>query len=299
MLKSFESQLDAFMSHIKVERNLSLNTLDSYGHDLMKLVNYGKEIGRDHFGELTPLDLVGFLKVMHKRKLSIRSQARMLSALRTCYRFLIQERICAEDPTRDLEMPKAGRPLPVFLTIEEVDALLAQPNTDTSRGIRDRAMLELLYATGLRVSELIWLKIEDLDRNLGVVRVMGKRRKQRLVPIGQLALDVISEYIENAREALLKGKRSSQLFVTSLGGGMTRQAFWKNMKRYTISAGIGKSISPHKLRHSFATHLLEGGADLRSIQAMLGHADISTTEIYTHINVVKLKRVYDKFHPRA
>ena len=196
-------------------------------------------------------------------------------------------------------MPKVPRKLPEFLSVEEVDDLLAQPRLDHPRGLRDKAMLETLYATGLRVSELVGLALDALDQRLGVVRAFGKRRKERLVPLGDQALDAIQAYLESSRPALLKGRRSDRLFVTSRGGPMTRQGFWKLLKRYAVAAGIRRAISPHKLRHSFATHLLERGADLRSVQAMLGHVDISTTEIYTHVNAARLRKVYDKFHPRA
>lgn len=295
----FEDQLDLFMNHLKVERNLSRNTLDAYAGDLGKLVDFAGQKGRKGFSDVTPMDLVGFLKKLHRQGLSVRSQARLLSALRTCYRFLVSEGICKGDPTHEIEMPKMTRKLPEFLSIEEVDDLLSQPPVDIPRGLRDRAMLETLYATGLRVSELVQLRLENIDRRLGCVRALGKRRKERLVPLGDQALDAIGRYLEEAREKLLSGRRSAFLFVTSRGRGMTRQAFWKNLKRYAAAAGISKNISPHKLRHSFATHLLERGADLRSVQAMLGHADIATTEIYTHVNATRLRKVYDRFHPRA
>ncbi len=295
----FEEQLDSFMNHLKAERNLSRNTLEAYAGDLGKLLDFAGKKGRNGFAEVTPMDLVGFLKKLHRQGLSVRSQARLLSALRTCYRFLVSEGVCQDDPTHEIEMPKMTRKLPEFLSIEEVDDLLSQPPLDTPRGLRDRAMLETLYATGLRVSELVQLRMENVDRRLGCVRALGKRRKERMVPLGDQALEAINRYLEEAREKLLSGRRSAFLFVTSRGKGMTRQGFWKNLKRYAAAAGISKNISPHKLRHSFATHLLERGADLRSVQAMLGHADIATTEIYTHVNATRLRKVYDRFHPRA
>jgi integrase/recombinase XerD len=295
----FEEQLDGFMNHLKVERNLSRNTLEAYASDIGKLLDFAGRKGRRSFGEVTPMDLVGFLKKLHRQGLSVRSQARLLSALRTCYRFLVSEGICKDDPTHEIEMPKMSRKLPEFLSIEEVDDLLSQPPVDTPRGLRDRAMLETLYATGLRVSELVQLRMENIDRRLGCVSALGKRRKERMVPLGDQALEAINLYLQAAREKLLSNRRSAFLFVTTRGKEMTRQAFWKNLKRYAAAAGISKNISPHKLRHSFATHLLERGADLRSVQAMLGHADIATTEIYTHVNATRLRRVYDRFHPRA
>jgi integrase/recombinase XerD len=295
----FEEQLDSFMSHLKVERNLSLNTLEAYAGDINKLLDFARRKGRKGFDQVTPMDLVGFLKKLHRKGLSVRSQARLLSALRTCYRFLVSEGVCKDDPTSEIEMPKTTRKLPEFLSIEEVDDLLAQPPDDTPLGLRDRAMLETIYATGLRVSELVQLRLDNVDFRLGCVRALGKRRKERLVPLGDQALGAINAYLEDGRGELLSGRRCDHLFVTSRGKCMTRQAFWKNLKRYAVAAGIAKNISPHKLRHSFATHLLERGADLRSVQAMLGHADIATTEIYTHVNATRLRKVYDRFHPRA
>jgi integrase/recombinase XerD len=295
----FEEQLDSFMNHLKVERNLSRNTLESYAGDIGKLLNFARRKGRKGFSEVTPMDLVGFLKKLHRKGLSVRSQARLLSALRTCYRFLVSEGICKDDPTLEIEMPKTTRKLPEFLSIEEVDDLLSQPPDDTPLGLRDRAMLETIYATGLRVSELVQLRLDNVDFRLGCVRALGKRRKERLVPLGDQALGAINASLEDGRGQLLSGRRCDYLFVTSRGKCMTRQAFWKNLKRYATAAGIAKNISPHKLRHSFATHLLERGADLRSVQAMLGHADIATTEIYTHVNATRLRKVYDRFHPRA
>ncbi len=295
----FDSQLDIYLNHLKVERNLSKHTLDAYQSDLRKLIQFATRKGLQHFGEVGQLDLVAFLKEQHEQGLSVRSQARLISAMRTCYRFLVGENICGQDPTADIEIPTAGRKLPEFLSVEEVEALLAQPETTSPRGLRDRAMLEVLYASGLRVSELVQLTLEELDLRLGVLRAFGKRRKERLVPLGDQSLIAVREYLEKGREKLLTGRRSEYLFVTARGSSMTRQAFWKNLKRYAASANIERNISPHKLRHSFATHLLERGADLRSVQAMLGHADISTTEIYTHVNSTMLRKVYNRYHPRA
>jgi integrase/recombinase XerD len=295
----FDNQLDLFMSHLKVERNLSVNTLEAYRSDLGKVVAFAEKNKVRTFDKVTPLLLIKFLKQAHKKGLAVRSQARLISALRTCYRFLVSEGACKSDPTSEIELPKAGRKLPEFLSVEEIEDLIAQPRLDNPRGLRDRAMLEVIYATGLRVSELVKLKVEGLDLHLGVVRAFGKRRKERLVPLGDQALEAVKAYLEQGREKMLSGRRSPFLFVTARGSAMTRQAFWKNLKRYAHLAGIPREISPHQLRHSFATHLLERGADLRSVQAMLGHADISTTEIYTHVNAERLRKVYDRFHPRA
>lgn len=295
----FDAELDLYLNHLAVERNVSPNTLEAYRSDLEKLIEFSAHAGRKGFAEVTSLDLVEFLKSLHKKGLGVRSQARLLSTIRSCYRFLTEEGQCTTDPTRDVEMPKMPQRLPEFLSINEVDDLLAQPRCDNPRSIRDAAMLETIYATGLRVSELVGLTVDALDRRMGVVRAFGKRRKERLVPLGDQAQAAIERYLENAREKLLAGRRADHLFVTARGTGMTRQSFWQILKRYAIAAGIRRAISPHKLRHSFATHLLERGADLRSVQAMLGHADVATTEIYTHITTQRLRQVYDRFHPRA
>lgn len=295
---SFEHEIDLYLSHLRVERNLSPNTLEAYARDLQKLAAFGARTGKAGFADITPLDLNAFLLSLGRR-ISVRSQARLLSAVRTCYRFLIEEGLQKSDPTAEIDMPKIPRRLPEFLSVQEVDDLLARPPRDNPRGLRDAAMLEVLYATGIRVSELVSLRLEAVDRRMGIVRVFGKGRKERLVPLGEQALATLQAYQEQAREKLLRGRRSPVLFVTGHGGPMTRQGFWKNLKRYARAAGIRRNISPHKLRHSFATHLIERGADLRSVQALLGHADISTTEIYTHVNAERLRAVYDKFHPRA
>jgi integrase/recombinase XerD len=295
---SFEHEIDLYLSHLRVERNLSRNTLEAYARDLRTLARYGERAGKSSLGELTALDLNRFLLSLGRR-ISVRSQARLLSAVRTCYRFLVGEHVLQSDPTAEIDMPKIPRKLPEFLSVQEVDDLLARPPRDDPRGLRDAAMLEVLYATGIRVSELVSLRLDSVDHRMGIVRVFGKGRKERLVPLGEQALSVLEQYLQAARERLLRGRRSESLFVTARGRPMSRQGFWKNLKRYARAAGIQRNISPHKLRHSFATHLIERGADLRSVQALLGHADISTTEIYTHVNAERLRAVYDKFHPRA
>jgi len=295
---SFEHEIDLYLSHLRVERNLSRNTLEAYARDLQTLARYGEREGKSSLGELTALDLNRFLLSLGRR-ISVRSQARLLSAVRTCYRFLVGEQVLQSDPTAEIDMPKIPRKLPEFLSVQEVDDLLARPPRDDPRGLRDAAMLEVLYATGIRVSELVSLRLDSVDHRMGIVRVFGKGRKERLVPLGEQALSVLQQYSQTARVRLLRERRSEALFVTARGRPMSRQGFWKNLKRYARAAGIQRNISPHKLRHSFATHLIERGADLRSVQALLGHADISTTEIYTHVNAERLRAVYDKFHPRA
>lgn len=295
----FDSDIDLLLAHLRVERNLSPHTLQAYARDLGQVAGFCRQRGRAGFAAVQPLDLVEFLKQLNSRGLSVRSQARLLSALRTCYRFLLGEGRCQRDPTREIDSPRVGRKLPEFLSIAEVDALLAACGGTAPRQVRDRAMLEVLYATGLRVSELVNLKLEMLDLRRGLVRPFGKRRKERLVPLGEQSLAALHDYLERGRPALLGRRASEFVFVSTRGRPLTRQGFWKNLKRLALQAGIRQSVSPHQLRHSFATHLLERGADLRSVQAMLGHADISTTEIYTHVNAERLRQVINRFHPRS
>ena len=244
--------------------------------------------------------MLDFLVHLNERKLSARSQARRLVALRQLFKFFKGERIIAVDPTEDVDLPRFGRKLPEYLSIEEVDRLLAAPDRRTPRGGRDAAMIETLYATGLRVSELVKLRLRDLNFDAGYLRAMGKGRKERLVPVGEAAMDAVrAVHRDDPRRSSRAGAPLDTLFLTHHGRAMTRQGFWKLLGRYATAAGIRKRISPHKLRHSFATHLVERGADLRAVQAMLGHADIGTTEIYTHVSRRHLRSVYDRFHPRA
>ena len=249
--------------------------------------------------QITLAHLERHLAQLDRRGLSKRSQARHLSTLRSFHRFLVAEKFTSKDPTEDLERPKVVPRLPVFLTLGEVEALLAAPDASRIHGMRDLAMLSLLYATGLRVSELIRLSVNDVNLQSGYLLATGKGRKQRLVPVGERAAKLLREYLERARPALLGRRVSASLFVGRGSRPMSRQGFWKLLKRYALKAGIRRAISPHKLRHSFATHLLEGGADLRSVQEMLGHADLSTTQIYTHVNRNRLRSIYDRYHPRS
>jgi len=294
-----QEQIDFFLNHLRAERNLSHNTLAAYHQDLEKLALFCRQTGKNGFDELSQLDVAEFLKQIARGGLGVRSQARLLSALRGCFRFLLSEQMVKSDPTRDIPLPRAGRKLPSFLTLQEVEALLAAPRGEGPLQLRDRAMLEVLYATGLRVSELVGMKLDWLDLDSGLVRAFGKRRKERLVPMGEPAKKALAEYLEKGRPALLKNRRSDYVFVTSRGRHISRQAFWKKIRHYALICGINRRISPHQLRHSFATHLLERGADLRSVQTLLGHSDIATTEIYTHINSARLRQVIDKFHPRT
>jgi integrase/recombinase XerD len=288
-----------FLDHLKVERELSPATVAAYGQDLATFGRFLARRGTSQVEEVRPRDVTEHLIELTNAKLSARSQARALVALRQLFRFLKAERLCELNPTEDIDLPRFGRRLPQFLTVAEVESLLAAPDRRTERGLRDAAMLETLYATGLRVSELLRLRLADLNFDAGYLVTLGKGRKERLVPLGELAIAGLQTYLEVARPAFTKGRATNTLFLSSRGRAMSRQGFWKLIGRYAVVAGIRKRISPHKLRHSFATHLLERGADLRAVQAMLGHTDIGTTEIYTHLSRTHLRGVYDRFHPRA
>ena len=293
-----DSSVREFLAYASVEKGLSANSIAAYRRDLTRLSEFltarDKEVsGADH------ADLRGFLDGLFEAGLSARSVARYLSSVRSLYRYLVVQGQVVEDPTANLDSPGQWKTLPKFLTLNEVDQLLAAPVPDTPLGSRDLAMLQLLYATGLRVSELVAVRLSDLDSKMGIVRTVGKGDKTRLVPVGRTALDAIESYVEQFRAAILKQAASEFLFVTSLGTSMSRQGFWKLLRKYGLVAGIDKRITPHVLRHSFATHLLERGADLRSLQLMLGHADISTTQIYTHVLRSRMRKIYDSYHPRG
>jgi integrase/recombinase XerD len=288
--------LDLFVTYLRAERNLSPKSVDAYATDvrawLADLDRRGVQLE-----SATRDDVLEHLATLAKHGLSARSRARHLAALRGFHKFLEDERLCAKNPTDDLDTPRAAKKLPIFLTLPEVEALLAAPDVKTATGVRDRAMLEVLYATGLRVSELLKLKVEDVNLIDGYLVAYGKGRKERVVPLGKTAIAHTQAWLA-ARPGLLKGKSSNVLFPSPRRAAFSRMGFWKLMRRYALKAGIAKPISPHKLRHSFATHLLERGADLRAVQAMLGHADLSTTQIYTHVNASRLKAIV-AFHPRA
>lgn len=298
-LRSVSALVDAYLSHLSVDRRLSSHTVESYGRDLQLLAKFAAA----HGAAVERLDRraleVGVRQLMAEGR-SPRSVARAVACFRGFYRFLVVAGRLSDSPAVDLRAPRAWTTLPKFLSMDEVDALLAAPDVSTPRGVRDRAMIEVLYATGLRVSELINLKPPDVNLESGYLTTTGKGRKQRLVPLGDEAVDWVSRYLRDARPALLKKRASSRLFVNARGGtGLTRVGFWKILKAHGQRAGLRVGIGPHMLRHSFATHLLERGADLRAIQMMLGHADLSTTQIYTHILDARLRAVYDKFHPRT
>ena len=293
----FRTFLPIYIDYLTVEKGLAKNSLASYENDLRK---FGVWLaGKDtELASVDRLQIVRYFQALRKAGISARSVARALAAIRGLFRFLVTEKHVKHDPTENLENPKLWSTLPKALQPNEVEALLAAPDRTTPQGLRDAAMLELLYATGLRVSELIRVKVEDVVLDHGFLRTIGKGSKERIVPFGDTARDVIVAFIERGRSAFNK-KNDPHLFLTSRGRPMTRQAFWMKVEKYARQAGIATHVSPHVLRHSFATHLLENGADLRSVQMMLGHADISTTQIYTHVSRARLQRMYEQFHPRA
>jgi integrase/recombinase XerD len=295
-----DAAVDGFLDHLKIEKRLAPNTLEAYGGDLKRFVDFCEARGLRAAGRVTAPDILAFLRArLDRDRAGVRTQARNLVTLRGLFRHLRSERLIDGDPTAEISLPRAGRKLPALLTAREVERLLAAPDPRSPRGLRDAAMLETLYATGLRVSELVRLRTASVNLEAGFVNTTGKGGKQRVVPIGDVARRRVAEYLAEARGRLLGRRASEALFVTLRGGAMTRQGFWVLLRRYAVAAGIPRAISPHQLRHSFATHLLEGGADLRAVQAMLGHADISTTEIYTHVERRRLREVVRKHHPRA
>ena len=295
MSDSSDALLERFLDALWLESGLSRNTLSAYRSDLEALTTWLKGPP----DKATRTQLQTYFAACVSRGTRARSSARMLSSLRRFYRYLLREGLIEDDPTALLESPKIGRPLPKSLTEEQVEKLLQAPDTNTALGLRDRAMLETLYATGLRVSELVGLNMQQANLQSGVVRVVGKGDKERLVPLGEEAIQWLQRYLSRARGELLHTYSSDALFPTARGSAMTRQAFWHNLKRYTLIAGIDTHLSPHTLRHAFATHLLNHGADLRVVQMLLGHVDLSTTQIYTHVARERLKQLHAQHHPRG
>lgn len=298
-MTSLDILLDRYLNYLLIEKGLSEKTIASYSSDIARYFGFlGKQGTHQISDEDTPF-ILKHLIALRDEGLGARSRARHLVSLRGFYRFLVHEKVIAKDPARIVDLPKCGLKLPDTLSVEEVQRLLNIPDTHKPLGLRDAAMLELLYAAGLRVSELVTLKLHDVNMDAGFVRVLGKGAKERIVPFGLHAKEKIDAYKQTSRATLLQKNGISQyLFVARAGNPMTRQGFWKLLKRYALKAGIRKNITPHTLRHSFASHLLERGADLRAVQVMLGHVDISTTQIYTHVAREHLKRVHEKFHPR-
>ncbi len=292
------AQIEAFLDALWLERGLSENTLSAYRSDLMHAARWLNGQGR----ELLSAGRGNLLEYMHRRTESgarPRSTARLLSSLRRFFRYLVREGRLDEDPSARIDAPRLGRGLPKSLTEAEVEGLLLAPDTESARGLRDRAMLEVLYASGLRVSELVALEMAQINLQQGLVQVLGKGGKERLVPLGEEALAWVERFVRHGRPRLVADAAATALFPTRRGRGMTRQAFWQLIKRYALQAGIGKSLSPHTLRHAFATHLLNNGADLRVVQLLLGHSSLSTTQIYTHVARERLKSLHAEHHPRG
>ncbi|MBP7216631.1 MAG: site-specific tyrosine recombinase XerD [Candidatus Omnitrophica bacterium] len=290
--------IDSFLSYLSVERGLSNNTITSYRRDLLLYSDFLRQASIDALSKTSRNDVVNFMLFQKDLGLAANSVARRLAAIKVFYRFLVRERILKQDPTNLIDSPKLWQKIPETLSLNEVEALLNQPNTRLPQGIRDKAILEVLYATGMRVSEAVNLLVANINVDIGFLRCIGKGNKERVIPLGKKAIVALKRYLSEARPLLLKTRESEFLFISRLGKKISRQSFWKIIKKYARQARIKKPIRPHILRHSFATHLLERGADLRSVQEMLGHANISTTQIYTHINKDRLKAIHKMYHPR-
>ena len=291
--------LQRFLDYITVERGLSAHTIAAYGRDLAQFSSFLVERGIDDAQDIDEDCLIGYLELLNKEKYNSTSVARKISSVRSFIKFLCAEKEVDKSPLDVIATARNPKRLPKALDVQEVEGLLNAPDVRDEFGLRDRAMLETLYATGLRVSELINLRTEDVNLNMGFLRCVGKGDKERIVPLGEVAIQYITYYIDHARGILSKGERSEFLFLTKQGSPMSRVMFWKIIRKYALQAGIDKPITPHMLRHSFATHLLERGADLRSVQEMLGHVSIATTQIYTHVTRDHLREVYKESHPRA
>ena len=290
--------IDSFLNYLSVERGLAKNTINSYRQDLKLYQQYLNSQHLSSFLKINKTDITNFMLNQKEEGLSANSIARRLVAIKSFYRFLVRERIIKSDPTSLIETPKLWKKIPQTLSIAEVEALIQQPNLRDRQGIRDRAILDIMYSTGMRVSEVVNLKLDNVNLDMGFVRCIGKGNKERIIPLGRHACLAIKRYIETARPNFTKKKPSDYLFLNRFGERISRQSLWKIIKKYAKAARIKKQIRPHTLRHSFATHLLERGADLRSVQEMLGHSDISTTQVYTHINKDRLKNIHRMFHPR-
>jgi integrase/recombinase XerD len=290
---------DAFLLHLRTERRLSVNTVEAYGFDMRRFSSFVSEEGIALANFSRP-HLLRFLSSLRDAGLSARTSSRHLSTIRSFFRYLVREGVLPGSPIAQARGPKTGRPLPKYLTVTEVEALLAAPDGRTPEGLRDRAMLRILYASGLRATEVVSLRMGNVDVHAGFVRIVGKGSRERIVPVAPLALEALADYVRNGRPAFLRGRGpTNALFLSRMGRPITRQTLWNRIAKWAGAAGIRGRISPHTLRHSFAGHLLAGGADLRAVQAMLGHADISTTQIYTHVTAERLREVHRKHHPRG
>ena len=295
-----DQYLDYFFNYLSVEKGLSNNTLNAYGRDLATYATYLRESEKiDNPADISQLILLNYLTYLKNNGLSPRSRARVLSALRSFHRFLLRENYTEHDPSAQVESPRSLASLPKLLSQKDVERLLQAPTGDSPIAVRDRAMLEVLYATGMRVSELVGLCLGDLKLDIGCLNAFGKGSKQRLIPLGEVAIEILKEYLQNSRSKLLKDLSSEEVFLNVRGKKLSRQGFWKNLQAYALKAEIKQKVYPHMLRHSFATHLLENGADLRSVQTLLGHADISTTQIYTHVIQERLQKIHQQYHPRG
>lgn len=292
--------LRSFIHYLAAERGLAPNTLESYERDLFQYLDYIDKLGVRAVEETGKLHIAQYLQQLKRLGRAPATLSRTIVSIRAFYQFLVRERLIVQDPSIHMEAPKLEKKLPTVLSVEEVERLLDAQETKSAAGTRDKAMLELLYATGIRVSELISLDVGHINIEMGFIQCIGKGSKERIIPLGRVAADWLRHYLDEVRPGLLRqDKPEEALFINHLGTRLTRQGFWKIMKRYAREAGIDKEITPHTLRHSFATHLLENGADLRSVQEMLGHADISTTQVYAHVTKARMKEIYDHAHPRA
>jgi integrase/recombinase XerD len=291
--------IDEYLNYLTVEKGASRNTIDGYGRDLGRYAGFVCEGGTREIDGIGTGELISFLASLQREGLAANSVNRALAAIRGFYKYLLREKRVDHTPVAHIELARVWMRLPDVLSREEMELLLSQPGAATPAECRDSAMLELVYATGIRVSELIGLTVNSINWQVGYLVAMGKGEKERIVPVGRTAYDRVKRYLEGARPLLIKGGESNYLFLNRSGKGLTRQGFWKIVKKYAAKAGLSKRVHPHTFRHSFASHLLEGGADLRSVQIMLGHADISTTQIYTHVTRERLKEIHRRFHPRG
>jgi integrase/recombinase XerD len=291
--------IDDYLNFLSVEKGASRLTIEAYSHDLNRFVNLVRGRGIQKVVDVTPDEIISYLEQVKKDGLNARSVNRGLAAVRGFFKFLLREKKIDKNPVANIGLAKVWARLPDTLSKEEMNLLLAQPGVKNPAAIRDTAMMELMYATGIRVSEIITLTMNSVNWQVGYLVVMGKGGKERIVPIGRSAYNCLFEYVNQERAKFMKGQRTNVLFLNRSGAGLTRQGFWKIVRRYVLRAGINKKVHPHTFRHSFASHLLEGGADLRSVQIMLGHADIATTQIYTHITRERLKSIHKRYHPRG